>query len=97
MTIQQLNSQGIDIKIGQQVYVPSLGVYGEVVSMFTGIKNLIKEIKVKGGDGEYTIIEVSELVVKAVVILDELVQTNIFKRLWSWVSNLFRKPQITHA
>lgn len=93
MSIEQLNKKGINIQIGQRVYVPELDLYGEVVSLYQGIHNLIKEIKVMGADGKYTIIEVSDFVVKAVVILDELVQTNIFKRFWSWVTDLFRKKK----
>lgn len=77
--------------IGKKVYIPSLGLYGEVLEMSDKVKGLIAKVKVAGADGKYTTHEVADLGVDAVIVLRDIVVSQVFEVIVSWVKQLFRK------
>jgi hypothetical protein len=78
------------MKIGQKVYIPELDIYGEVVEVSDKVRGLITKIKVAGKDG-YEFKEVANLTVEAVIVLRDIVASDVFRAFGAWVSKLFRK------
>lgn len=64
---------------------------GIIVEMHTRIKNWITKVKKVNDDGTTTVEEVSELVVDAIIIVKDIVISDLFKVIAQWFRNLFRK------
>jgi hypothetical protein len=83
------NPQGPTPKIGMQVFLPELEVYGEVYEISQEIKNLITKVKLIKADGKIEIHEVADLVVEAVTVLSKIAKSKFVK----WFKNLFKKKK----
>lgn len=79
------------VKVGQKVYVPELDLFGEVTEISNDVKGWIQQIKVVNSDGKVTFHEVSGLAVEAILIVDKVVASEVFKVVWNWIKNLFKK------
>ena len=73
-------------KLGDRVYIPDLGIYGEVSQLSDRWRGLIVQIKHVGADGKVTFHEVADLTVQAVKVITATVKSNVFKRLWRWIT-----------
>jgi rRNA processing protein Gar1 len=80
-------------KVGQKVYLPDLDCFGEVVEIHDRVKSWITKIKVTNADGSTSFLEVSNLAVEALVIINDVVASEAFKTLWTWLKNLFKKKK----
>jgi hypothetical protein len=80
-------------KIGQKVYVPSLNLVGEVQAISDKVKNLITHIKIAREDGEFDIKEVQDLVVEAIVIVRDVIFSDIWKVIGAWVKGIFKRKK----
>jgi hypothetical protein len=77
------------MKVGNTVFIPQLGVYGEIIEMSDKVKGLITKVKIAGVDGNYTIQEVGNLTVEAVILLRDIVLSDVVKVLSTWVRKVF--------
>lgn len=76
---------------GQKVYIPKLGVFGEVLEISNGVGGLITKIRIANADGTFSEKEVSELVVHAVVVVKDVVASDMFKVIANWVKSWFKR------
>lgn len=81
------------VKIGDRVYLPDLNVYGEVLEISNDVRGWIEKIKITNADGSVTIKEVSELTVEAVILVERIVTSELFKSVWKWIRNIFRRKK----
>lgn len=81
-------------KVGDKVLVTKQDgtqYIGEIVKMHERIKNWIVEVQKVDDDGKVTIEEVGNLVVDAVIIVRDVVVSDIWKVIGQWFRNIFRK------
>lgn len=94
---KRLNSPDVKPQLGQKVLItnPDGTQYvAEVLSIHSKIKNWILQVKKVDEDGKVEIEEVADLVVEAVIIVKDIVFTDVFKALVLWIKKVFRgKPQ----
>lgn len=78
-------------KIGDKVYMPSLKVFGEILEIADGVNGIITKVRIANADGTFTDIEVRQLVVDAVVVVRNIMASDIFKVIANWVKGWFKK------
>lgn len=76
---------------GQKVYVPELGVFGEILEISNGVGGVITKIRIANADGTFSEKEVSELVVHAVVVVKDVIASEVFKVIANWVKSWFKR------
>lgn len=93
---KRVKSARVTPKVGQKVLVTAADgtqYLAEVIELHGKIKNLITKVKVVREDGKVEIQEVADLVVEAVIVLKDIVLSQVFKAAWQWVKNLFSKKE----
>jgi hypothetical protein len=81
-------------KIGDKVLITEgefAGMVGEVVAFVNDGKNIIKTVKIAREDGKITLVEVKDIVLEIAQLAQDIGKSNVFKKFWRWVTNLFRK------
>jgi hypothetical protein len=78
-------------KVGQKVFLPDLNCFGEIVELHNRVKAWVAKVKITNADGSTSIQEVADLTVQAVVILNDVVASDAFKTLFTWLKSLFKK------
>ncbi len=97
MKIQEIpNPKGKKVKVGDRVKITSgewAGYIGEVVGFVEKGKNWIETIKVITDNGGVEFVEVTNVVVEFVKLLEDIGKSNVFKKFWKWLKNIFKKKK----
>lgn len=94
---KRIANADIVAKVGDKVVVTRADgtqYIGEVIEMHQRVKNWITKVKKVNDDGTTTIEEISELVADAVIILKDVILSDVFKTIGQWFRNLFRKKEL---
>lgn len=86
-------SNGVTPKIGQKVLVTAKDgsqYMAEIFTLHSKVKNLITKVRVAKQDGSYTIQEVSELVVEAVILVKDITISELAKAFVQYLKNIFK-------
>lgn len=94
---KRLYESNVPVRMGQKVLVTNSDgsqYIAEVIQIHGNVKNWILKVRKVNDDGSTSIEEVADLVVEAVIILRDIVLSEVFKAAWQWIKNLFKKrPQ----
>jgi ribosomal protein L24 len=83
-------------EIGDKVKISSgefAGMVGEVVEISEDVKNLITKIKIINLDNKIQYIETKEVVLEVWDLVEKVIKSNLFKKVWSWIKNIFKKKK----
>lgn len=80
-------------KVGQKVYIPDIDCFGEVIEIHNRVQSWVSKVKITNADGSTTIKEVGDLAIEAIVIVEDVIASEAFKTLWTWLKNLFKKKK----
>jgi hypothetical protein len=91
---QRIKEGNVKPKIGDKVLVTRADgtqYLAEVLEIHADIKDWILKVKKVDDDGITSVQEVSNLVVDAVIIVQNIILSDVFRAFSQWVKNLFRK------
>ena len=86
--------KGAKAKHGQKVLVTASDgtqYVGEIIEFHGRIKNWITKVKKVNDDGKVEVKEVADLVVEAVIVVKDIVLSDVFKAIGEWFKNIFKK------
>ena len=93
---ERIQNTTVPPKIGDKVLVTredGTQYIAEIIEISKDISGWVTKVKKVNADGTTSIEEVAELTVEAVMILQEIVFSDIFKTIAQWFRNIFRKKQ----
>ena len=95
---KRIENTTVPVKVGDKVLVTRADgsqYLAEVIEFSSDIRGWITKVKKVNADGSTSIEEVAELTVEAVMILQDIVLSDIFKTVMQWLRNVFRKKPKT--
>jgi len=91
---KRIDGSSVTPKVGDKVLVTRADgtqYLAEIIEIHADIKDWILKVKKVDDDGQTTVEEVAGLVVDAVIIVQNIVLSDVFRAISQWVKNLFRK------
>lgn len=91
---ERIQKATVNVKAGQKVLVTNADgtqYLAEIIGFHDRIKNWITKVRVAGEDGKYEVKEVADLVVDAIIVVKDIVLSDVGKAIAQFFKNLFKK------